>query len=104
MNIPFLRDHIFAQPYWLLLLFIVPLMIWLRGKRGKAPTIRFSTAFILSDLGARAKSNAGDFKLGMVLLSLVAAIISMARPQKVISHDEDNTEGIAICLTVDVSL
>jgi Ca-activated chloride channel family protein len=104
MNIPFLRDHIFAQPYWLLLLSILPLMIWLRGKRGKAPTISFSTAFILSDLGAPAKSNAGDFKLGMVLLSLVAAIISMARPQKVISHDEDNTEGIAICLTVDVSL
>jgi Ca-activated chloride channel homolog len=104
MSIPFVRDYILAQPYWLLLLWLIPLMIYLRGKRGKAPTIRFSTAFMLRDLGRPAKSTHGGLTFGLVMLSLAAAIIAMARPQKVISHDEDNTEGIAICLTVDVSL
>lgn len=104
MNIPFLPDTIFARPEWLLLLLLLPLMAWWRGRVGKAPTIAFSTAFLLKDLGVPAKSARGGFTMGLVLLSIAAGIITLARPQKVISHDEDNTEGIAICLCVDVSL
>lgn len=104
MSIPFLRDMIFAQPEWLLLLFVLPLMAWWRGNAGKSPTIAFSTAFMLRDLGRPAKSARGGFTMGLVLLSIAAGILALARPQKVISHDEDNTEGIAICLCVDVSL
>ncbi len=104
MNIPFLPNMIFGRPEWLLLLLVLPLMAWWRGRVGKAPTIAFSTAFLLRDLGVPAKSARGGFTMGLVLLSIAAGIIALARPQKVISHDEDNTEGIAICLTVDVSL
>jgi Ca-activated chloride channel family protein len=104
MNIPFLPNMIFGRPEWLLLLLALPLMAWWRGRVGKAPTIAFSTTFLLRDLGVPAKSARGGFTMGLVLLSIAAGIIALARPQKVISHDEDNTEGIAICLTVDVSL
>lgn len=104
MSIPFLRDIILARPEWLLALLAIPVMIWWRGRIGKAPAITFPTAFILRDIGFKAKSARGGLTFGLVLLSLISAIIALARPQKVISHEEDNTEGIAICLTVDVSL
>jgi Ca-activated chloride channel family protein len=68
------------------------------------PTIAFSTAFVLREIGVRKRGARGGFTFGLVLLSLACAILALARPQKVISHDEENTEGIAICLTVDVSL
>jgi len=104
MSMPFFPDYIFARPEWLLLLLVLPFLWWWRGKRGRAPTIRFPTTFLLRDLGTPARSDRGGFTLGLVLLSIAAATVALARPQKVISHDEDNTEGIAICLTVDVSL
>lgn len=104
MNIPFLPDYIFALPEWLYALLLLPLLAWWRGRAGKAPAIAFPTAFLLRELGTPAKSARGGFTFGLVLLSLSAAIVALARPQKVISHDEEKTEGIAICLTVDVSL
>jgi Ca-activated chloride channel family protein len=104
MNIPFLPGLIFGRPEWLLLLLLLPLMAWWRSRAGKAPAIAFSTAFVLREMGVRSRSARGGFTLGLVLLSLACAIIALARPQKIISHDEENTEGIAICLTVDVSL
>jgi Ca-activated chloride channel family protein len=38
------------------------------------------------------------------LLGLAAAIVGLARPQRVLSYEEDKTQGIAICMCVDVSL
>lgn len=104
MSVPFFSDYILERPEWLLALLLLPVMMWWRGRIGKGPAVAFPTAFILKDLGFKAKSTRGGLTFGLVLLSLAAAIVALARPQKVISHDEDNTEGIAICLTVDVSL
>lgn len=104
MSIPFLPDLILSWPLWLLALLALPLMMWWRGRIGKAPAVAFPTAFVLRDLGFKAKSTYGGITFGLILLSLAAAIIALARPQKIISREEDKTEGIAICLTVDVSL
>ena len=104
MMIPFLPEIILAQPLWLLALVLLPIMAWWRGRVGRAPAITFPTAFLLRGLGMPAKAVQGNFTFGLILLSIAAAIIALAQPQKVISHDEDKTEGIAICLTVDVSL
>jgi Ca-activated chloride channel family protein len=93
-----------AHPWWLLLLLALPpLAIW-RGRIGKGPAVAFATAFLLRDLGRPAKSAMGGFAFGLVMLSLAAAIIALARPQKILSYDKDKSEGISIMLTVDVSL
>lgn len=104
MNIPFLDDYTLGRPEWLLLLLLLPLMGWWRGRTGQAATIAFSTAFILREMGVKARSARGGFTFGLVMASVIAALFALARPQFIISHDEENTEGIAICLTVDVSL
>lgn len=104
MSIPFLKDVILARPEWLVLLLILPVMMWWRGRVGRAPAIAFPTAFLLRDLGLPAKAASGGATFGLILLSLAAGIVALARPQKVISHDEEKSEGIAMCLAVDVSL
>ena len=58
MNIPLLRDIILAQPWWLLALLLLPLMMWWRGRIGKAPAVAFPTAFILRDLQTEMIKNA----------------------------------------------
>jgi Ca-activated chloride channel family protein len=97
-------DIRFAWPLFLLLLLLIPLLALLRGKRGRAPAVKFPMAMLLKDLGIPARSARGGFAFGLILLSLAAAIIGLARPQKITSTDESKTEGIAIALTVDVSL
>jgi len=104
MKIPFLKDIHFADPAWLLLLLLLPLMAWLRGKPGQAPSIVFPAMSLVRDLGTRSRSASRRFFLGLVLASLASAIVALARPQRVKSFDEIKTEGIAIALTVDVSL
>ncbi len=104
MNLPSLFDFRFENPWLLVLLLLVPLLGWLRGRRGGAPAIAFPAAFLVRDLGQRSRARAGWVVLGLSLLALVAAIVAVARPQKVLSYEEDKTQGIAICLCVDVSL
>lgn len=100
----FLQDYRFGSPWWLLLLLVLPVLSWMRGNWGRAPAIVFPTAFLLRQVARPARARAGAFAFSLVLLSLAAAIMAMARPQRVKSFDETKTEGIAICLTVDVSL
>lgn len=104
MKIPWLTDYQLGSPWWLLLLLALPLLSWLRGRWGRAPAVIFPTTFLMRGIARPARSHAGSFTLGLVLLSLLAAIVALARPQRVMSYDETTTEGIAICLTVDVSL
>lgn len=104
MKIPWFTDYQFGSPWWLLLLLAIPVLSWMRGHWGRAPAVIFPTTFLVRDIARPARSHAGALTLGLVLLSLVAAILALARPQRVLSYDETTTEGIAICLTVDVSL
>lgn len=100
----FLHDYRFGSPWWLLLLLALPVLSFLRGHWGRAPAILFPTTFLMRNVARPARSRAGAFGFSLVLLSLTAAIVGMARPQRVKTFDETKTEGIAICLTVDVSL
>ena len=104
MRIPFLPDFQFANPLWLLLLLALPVLAWFRGRPGKSPAIAFPAMHLLRDLGMKTRSATGRITFGLVLLSLTSAIIAIARPQRIKSYDEVKTEGIAIALTVDVSL
>jgi Ca-activated chloride channel family protein len=104
VKVPLIPDVILAQPEWLFALLLLPLMMWWRGRIGRAPAVSFPTAFVMKDLGFKSKSNYGGLTFGLVLLSLASAILALSRPQKVTSHNDDKSEGIAICLTVDVSL
>lgn len=104
MTIPGIPDFQILHPLWLLLLPLVPLFALLRGARGKRAAIKFPTTSLLRDLGRPARNGLGGFVFGLILLSLTFGIAALSRPQKVLSFEEEESEGIAIMLTVDVSL
>lgn len=104
MTLWFFPDIRFAWPLWLLLLALLPVLAIWRGRRGRSPAVKFPMAALLRDLGLPARSARGGFTFGLILAALAAAITGLARPQKVTSIEESKTEGIAIALTVDVSL
>ena len=97
-------DVRFAWPLWLLGLLILPVLAVWRGRRGRSPAVKFPMAALLKDLGLPARSARGGFTFGLVLAAMAFGFIGLARPQKITSTDESKTEGIAIALTVDVSL
>lgn len=104
MPLPFFPNYQLANPWWLLLLLLLPLLAWLRGRKGNAPTILFPTVGLIDDLGTPTRSRSGGFILNLLHAGLACGIIALARPQKIVSYDEVKTEGIAICVAVDVSL
>ncbi|MDI1310800.1 VWA domain-containing protein [Prosthecobacter sp.] len=104
MTIPGLPAFQILHPLWLVLLPFVPLMALLRGARGKRAAIKFPTASLLRDLGRPARNSLGGFVFGLILIALTFGILALSRPQKILSYEEEKSEGIAIMLTVDVSL
>lgn len=94
----------FAYPWVLLGLLVVPFIAWWRGRHGRSPAVVFPTTFLLGKTARPARAWRGGLALGLSLLSLALAIIALARPQKIRTYEEDKSEGLAICLTVDVSL
>ena len=104
MTIPGIPAFQLLHPLWLLLLPLVPLLAVLRSRRGKRAAIKFPNASLLRDLGRPARSSFGGFVFGLILVSLTFGIVALSRPQKILSYEEEKAEGIAIMLTVDVSL
>ena len=93
----------FANPWLLLLLLLIPVLAYLRGQRGGAPTVVFSSTESLRTLGRRVQSRAGNFLTGLLFLALALLIVAMARPQKGKTLSQVNASGIDILLVLDVS-
>ncbi len=104
MTLPYFSNYQLANPWWLLLLLVLPWLAWLRARRGHAPTLLFPTVSLIEDLGTSTRSRSGGFFVNLLHAGLACSIIAMARPQKVVTYNEVTTEGIAICVAVDVSL
>ena len=93
----------FANPWLLLLLLLIPVLAWLRGHRGAAPTVVFSSTASLRSLGKRVTSRAGNFLTGLMYLALAFLIVGLARPQKGKTLTHVEASGIDIMLALDVS-
>lgn len=93
----------FGNPWLLLILLALPLIALLRGARGKAPAITYSSIEPLRGLGWSRRASAGALLVTLLLLSLAAGIVALARPQlgRTLTHVE--ASGIDIILALDVS-
>ena len=95
----------FADPLYLLLLLILPLMVWwyIRGLKGRSAKIRYSDVGLLKDLQPTLRQR---LRHGLFLLRLLAVtllILALARPQSSSKEEEVSTEGVDIILAMDVS-
>jgi len=93
----------FARPELLLLLLLIPLLAYLRGKRGWAAAVTFSSTRLLQEIGKSSVSRAGKFLRALLLGALALFVVALARPQLGKSLTEVEASGIDIMLVLDVS-
>ncbi|MDQ2659740.1 MAG: VWA domain-containing protein [Verrucomicrobiota bacterium] len=93
----------FAQPWWLLLLLLLPLLAYLRGQRGPAAALIYSSTTILRGLGKSSAARAGKFLRALIFLTLALFVVALARPRLGKSLTQVEASGIDIMLALDVS-
>lgn len=102
-SLPDFSGITFAQPQFLWLLLLIPLIAWLKGKFGGTPGVLFSTTKTVAKIGGRRRSRAGDFLTGLLYLALIALIFALARPQEGKTITRTQASGVDIMLVIDVS-
>jgi Ca-activated chloride channel family protein len=102
-SLPDFSGLVFAQPKFLWLLLLIPLLAWLKGKFGGTPGVMFSTTRTIAKIGGRRRSRAGDFLTGLLYLALACLILALARPQLGKTITRTQASGVDIMLVIDVS-
>jgi Ca-activated chloride channel family protein len=93
----------FAHPYLLLLLLLLPLLAWLKGRRGAPPAFLYSSVKLVEGLTRARRSHAGNFLAALRWLVLAIFIIALAQPRLSKSTTEVKASGIDIVVALDLS-
>ncbi|KPK89382.1 aerotolerance regulator BatA [bacterium SM23_31] len=95
----------FADPYFLIALVTVPIMIYryIRKQSHREGSVRFSNLVILNRLSPSPKQRMRHVLFVLRMLTLTLVIVAFARPQASFKEEEIQTEGIDIILAVDIS-
>jgi Ca-activated chloride channel family protein len=93
----------FAAPWVLLLLLLIPVLAWLKGKFGGTPGVIFSSTQTLKAIGVRRRSRTGDLLTALSLAAFAAFVIAEARPQLGKTITRTQASGVDIMLCIDVS-
>ncbi len=93
----------FARPWLLLLLLALPLLAYLRGNRGPAAAVIFSSTSALRGIGKASAARAGKILRALLFLNLAVFILALARPQLGKSLTQVQASGIDIMVVLDVS-
>jgi len=93
----------FGQPWWLLLLGLLPLLAWLQGRKGPSGAVRYSSVGLLRKIGVPPQTAAGQWLRTLVLIALGLLVLALARPRIAKGDSDDKKEGIDIVLCIDLS-
>ena len=95
----------FADPKFLFLLLLLPLLGWRYWQRHKTlgGSIRYSNLELLKNLPKPSSYFSRHLLWALRLLALALIIIALARPQSGHTEEEVTTEGIDIVLSLDIS-
>jgi Ca-activated chloride channel homolog len=93
----------FAHPLFLLLLLLLPLLAWLKGRRGQPPAFLYSSVRLVEGLTRARRSRAGAILAAMRWLVLTAFIIALAQPRLLKSTTTVKASGIDIVAALDLS-
>ena len=93
----------FAHPYFLLLLLLLPLLAWLKGKRGQPPAFLYSSVRLVAGLTRARRSRAGAILAALRWLVLTAFILALAQPRLLKSTTTVKASGIDIVCELDLS-
>ncbi|TAK95343.1 MAG: VWA domain-containing protein [Verrucomicrobia bacterium] len=94
----------FAHPYLLLLLLLLPLAAWLKGRRGQPPAFVYSSVQLLRGVQDITKSRAGGFLAALRWLALALLIIALAQPRFTkFDTTKSTASGIDMVVAFDLS-
>jgi Ca-activated chloride channel family protein len=92
-----------AHPWFLLLLLLLPVAAWWRGRQGKPAAFLYSSVQLVSGVANISHSSAGRALAALRWLTLALFIIGLARPQFVESETAVKASGIDIVVAIDLS-
>jgi len=93
----------FAHPYFLLLILLLPVVAWLKGRRGSSPAFVYSSVKLVAGLSGARRSRAGAILATLRWLALAALIVGLAQPRLMKSQTEVKASGIDIVAALDLS-
>jgi len=94
----------FAHPYFLLLLLLLPVAAWLRGRRGKPPAFVYSSVQLLRGVQDLTKSKAGGWLAALRWLALASLMIALAQPRLTkFDTTKATASGVDIVVAFDLS-
>src|SRR6267142_2690034 len=93
----------FGHPYLLLLLLLLPLAAWLKGKRGRPPAFVYSSVQLLRGILNVTRAKSGGFLAALRWLTLALCIVALAQPRLTKSETKVNASGIDIAVAIDLS-
>jgi len=93
----------FAHPAFFLLLPLLPLLAWLKGRRGVPPAFVYSSVQLVRGLQNLARSRPGGFLMALRWLVLALCIAALAQPRLTRSTTEVKASGIDIACALDLS-
>lgn len=93
----------FAHPWFLLLLLLLPVAAWLKGRRGQPPAFLYSSLQLVRAVTNVNRSRSGAFLASLRWLALVLFIITLAQPRLSKSETKVNASGVDIAVAIDLS-
>lgn len=93
----------FGHPYLLLLLLLLPVAAWLKGKRGKPPAFVYSSVQLVRGILNVTRAKSGGFLAALRWLILALCIIALAQPRLTKSETKVSASGIDIAVAIDMS-
>lgn len=93
----------FADPVWLVMLFIVPLLWFYQARYKKTPFLVFSEIKVLKHFSSRLGSFRRQILTTFRMLAIILFILALARPQSGTHEEVIHTEGIDMMICLDTS-
>lgn len=93
----------FAHPWLLLLLLLLPLLAWLKGRRDAQPAFLYSSVQLVRGLTGQVQSRAGAFLRALRWFALALFFLALARPQLGEGETKISASGIDIVFSLDLS-
>jgi Ca-activated chloride channel family protein len=93
----------FAHPYLLLLLLLLPLLAWLKGRRGRPAAFVYSSTQLVAGVSGNSRARAGRFLAALRWLALAAFMVALAQPRFTRSEATIRASGVDIVVAMDLS-
>jgi Ca-activated chloride channel family protein len=93
----------FAHPFLLLLLLLLPLLAWLKGRRGSPPAFVYSSVRLVRGIENISKSRTGGILSVMRWFILALLIVALAQPRLSKSETKVSASGVDIVVALDMS-